>query len=287
MPDPIDLIPLDAIDAAALTRDRTAPDPEAQQELVNSISLSGLRMPVEVFELAEPSGPLRYGLISGFRRLAAFRTLHADLPDAYAAIPAFVRRPESRAGAVRQMVEENAIRAGISPWEQAMAAATAAEQGLFENVTAAVEQLYTCLGRDKRRRIRAVAQVIEELDGHLTAPETLSQRQLLRLAAALARGYGPLMRHALEESRDRQPDAQWRILLPVFAECEDPAIPDPGRSAGRRDRPRRTCDAPRHAIRVRRELTRDGWCLHFTGRDARRVLLDDVFDYIEHMFSPA
>src|SRR5919106_7042327 len=91
MTDAIHLIPLDAIDEAALTRDRAALDPVAQSELSASIAVSGLRIPIEVFELAEPDGDRRYGLISGFRRLAALRELHAAALDKerYAAIPAF------------------------------------------------------------------------------------------------------------------------------------------------------------------------------------------------------
>ena len=168
-----------------------------------------------------------------------------------------------------------------------MAAAVACEQGVFETIDAAVEALYMCLQRDKRRRVRAVAQVIEELDGHLTAPKTLKQQPLLRLAAAIARGYGPLMRHALGESRQKQPEAQWRTLLSILVEAENPDIPDPQPAAGRRSRPRRTWEAPHHAMRVRREMTPNGWCLHFTGRDATGALLDLVFDEIERMFSPA
>ncbi len=95
MPDPIQPIPTDAIDEAALARDRTAADPQALDELKQSIVASGLRMPIEVFELAEPDGPHRYGLISGFRRLAAFRALTAWGLDGYTAIPAFVRAPAS------------------------------------------------------------------------------------------------------------------------------------------------------------------------------------------------
>jgi hypothetical protein len=45
--------------------------------------------------------------------------------------------------------------------------------------------------------------------------------------------------------------------------------------------------APLHALRVRREQTPDGWCLHLTVRDATGELMDTVFDYIEHWLSPA
>ena len=234
-PTPSSPIPLDAIADDALGRDRTALDPDALDELRLSIAAPGLRMPIEVFELAEPDGPRRYGLISGFRRLAAFRALAADGLPGHATIPAFVREPASIAAAMTAMVEENAIRADVSPWEQALIAVTARDRGLFDTVEAAVDALYANLARDKRKRLRAVAHLAEELDGHLTAPETLSLRQLLRLAAAAARGYGDLMRHALTESRHSDPDSQWRLLLPILAECE---TPDP-RPAPRRRPPRR------------------------------------------------
>jgi hypothetical protein len=86
-------IPLPEIDEAALARDRTAHDAAALDELEASIAASGLRMPVEVYALAAPAGPHRYGLISGFRRLAAFRALHQSTgAERYAAIPAFPGR---------------------------------------------------------------------------------------------------------------------------------------------------------------------------------------------------
>ena len=44
---------------------------------------------------------------------------------------------------------------------------------------------------------------------------------------------------------------------------------------------------PRRGLTIRRELTRTGWSLHFTGRDATSNLLDCVFDEIERLFSPA
>jgi ParB family transcriptional regulator, chromosome partitioning protein len=286
MPDPITPIPTAAIAEDALARDRAALDATALAELRDSILAHGLRMPIEVFELADPLDGRGYGLISGFRRLAATRALAAWGLPGHDTIAAFVRAPASIAAAMTAMVEENAIRAEISPWEQALIAVTARDRGLFDTVEAAVEALYATLARDKRYRLRAIAHLGEELDGHLTAPETYPQARLLRLAAAAARGYAELMRHALAESRNREPDAQWRLLLPILAECEDATIPDPQPTAGPRACPRRTWSAPRHRIRIRRERTVDGWCLHVTGRDAHGDLIDKLFDEIEMLLGP-
>lgn len=282
----LDPLPLDAIDAHALIRDRTRADAAALAELRTSLLAHGLRMPIEVFVLADPDGPRRYGLISGYRRLSAFRALAADGLAAFTTIPAFVRTPASISEAMTAMAEENAIRADVSPWEQAALAVTARDRGIFATIDAAIDGLYTSLSRGRRSRMRTIAHLVEELDGHLTTPETLSQRRLLRLAAATARGYGELMRHALTETGNREPDSQWRLLLPILAECEDTAIPDPRPDHGPRDRPRRTFRAPTRALNVRRERTSDGWCLHFTGKDAQGGLIDDILDRIEALFKP-
>jgi ParB family chromosome partitioning protein len=291
MPDSIHLIPLAEIDANALARDRTAQDEEALFELRLSIAVNGLRMPIEVFELAEPEGELRYGLISGFRRLAAFRELSetAYEKEKYAAIPAFLREPQSIAEALVAMVEENAIRAEVSPWEQAMVAVTARDRRVFDTVEAAVDALYANLSREKRKRLRALAHLTEELAGYLTDPETLSLRQLLRLASAMTRGYGDLMRHALGESSVTDPGSQWQTLLPILVEAETGEPVEPAPRLGRGSlggRPRRMLK-PRAGLTIRREMSRDGWILRFTGREATGMLIDSVLDEIERMFSPA
>jgi ParB family chromosome partitioning protein len=287
-PAPILMIPLAAIDEGALTRDRAAHDPDALAELRASIATGGLRMPIEVFALAEPRGELAWGLISGFRRLAAVRALQATARDKapWAAIPASVRAPASIAAALAAMVEENAIRAEVSPWEQGGVAVAARDGGVFDTLDAAVEALYPSFSRQKRARIRAAALAAEELDGALTAPETLSSRQVLRLAAALTRGFGDVIRHALGEARARDPESQWRLILPILVEAETADAPDPlPVSARRPGRPRRLL-TPKYGVNIRREKSSDGWRLHFTGPEATGMLMDLVLDEIERMFGP-
>jgi ParB family chromosome partitioning protein len=281
----VHLIPLAEIDEASLTRDRTALDDEALTELRLSIAVSGLRMPIEVYELAEPRGPHRYGLISGFRRLAAVRALAETFHDKsrFAAIPAFVREPKSAEEVYVQMVEENAIRAEVSPWEQAMVAVKSARAEAYPGIDAAIEALYGNLSRQKRTRLRAIAHLADDLEGYLTAPETLSERQLLRLAPLIPLGYGDLLRAAITESGATDPEAEWRALLPVLLEAERP---EPETAPARPGRPRRVLHLAHQALTIRRELTRTGWSLHFTGRDATSILLDAVFDEIERLFSP-
>lgn len=281
-------IPLDAIDEAALTRDRAVLDEAGLHELRLSIAANGLRMPIELYELADPAPPRLYGLLSGLRRLTAFRALLAVTGhQRYRTIPAFVRSPGSLALALAAMVEENEVRAELSPWERGRVAAMAVRHEVFPTIEAAVADLFPAADRNKRARLRGLAHACDELDGWLTEPERLSQRQALRLAAACNAGLGHVIRTALEESSARDPDSQWRLIEPILLESERlPADAPPPALPGCRERPRRVL-RPRPALTIRREQTRDGWCLHFTGSLATSDFCDHIFDEIERQFAPA
>jgi len=280
-PDTLHQIPLTEIDAAALTRDREGLDATALDELKASIAASGLRMPIEVFPLTEPKPPHRYGLLSGLRRLMAFQgLLELTGQPKYATIPAFLRAPGTMAQALASMIEENEIREALSPWERGRIAYLAHRQEIFPTIEEAVAKLYPAASRQKRIRLRALAHLAEELDGHLTNPENLSQGQALRLSSALQAGSGEVIRTALEESSLDSPQAQWQILLPILTEAETPLPETPKPRPGC---PRRLA-RPRPGLTIRREQTRDGWCLHFTGREATSWMLDDVFTDIEQKF---
>lgn len=282
-------IPLEQIMEDALTRDRAELDEAALWELQKSIAANGLRMPIEVFELAEPEPPLRYGLLSGYRRLRAFHALN-ESRIRYPTIPAFLRTPQSMAECLAAMVEENEIRAEISPWERGRIACQAVREGVFGNVEEAIAKLFPAASRQKRWRIRCLAQVVEELDGSLAAPETLALRQMLRIFNACQSGLGDVIRAALDESSRRGPADQWRLIEPILFEAEnqpaDALVRNMPGLFRRPDRPRRL-SRPRSDLVIRRERTRDGYSLHFTGSLATSDLLDTVFDEIDRMFAPA
>ena len=233
-------IPIAEIDADALARDRTRHDEPAL------IELRALHRQVRPAHAdrglrprRRPTRPSPHGLISGFRRLAAFRGLYEfDRPGKIRHHPRLPPHPADLAQAMTAMVEENAIRVEISPWEQAMIAVKAARSEAYPGIDAAIAAFYGNLNRLKRTRIRAVAQVADELDGWLTAPETLSLRQLLRLAPLIARGYGDLLRATLADTRN-DPDAEWRALLPILARSRAP------RARGGRRPPRPPAPHPR------------------------------------------
>jgi ParB family chromosome partitioning protein len=291
MPDPtpaIHLIPLAEIDAAALTRDRAALDDEALGELRLSIAANGLRLPIELWPLTQPrksdSGEHRYGLISGLRRLRAFEALHALTGnERYAAIPAFLRAPADYTAALAAMVEENEVRAQLSPWERGRVAMLAHYHEVYPTIEEAVEKLYPSANRQKRARLHNIARLVHELDGFLTAPERLSERQCLRIEAALRAGFDTVIKVALTESRSEAPEAQWRLLLPILAEAE--SVPPETAAPKRPGRPRRVLQ-PKRGLTFRREMTRDGWCLHLTGPLATSDFVDEIFDEIERLFAP-
>lgn len=267
-------IPLAAIDESALPRDRGALDPEALAELRHSIARDGLRQPIEVFETT----PGRYALISGYRRLAALRALDAA-SGRFPTIPAFVRSPASLPEAVAAMVAENDLRAEIAPWDKGRIAVAARNAGLFPTLDAAIDALYPTAHGARRTRLRALAALAEDLDGLFAAPETLSQRQCLRLATACRAGFADLIRTALEESLAATPEAQWTLLQPILLEA-DQSLHD--ETPYRPGRPRRLL-RPRPGLTIRRELAPEGWTLRFTGPEATGMLMETVMDEVERM----
>ena len=272
-------IPTLEIDAAALPRDRTHLCPTALTELRLSIATHGLRTPIEVFA-TDPGSPQPYALISGFRRLTAIRALHQLTQNpTYATITATILRPKSIAEALTLMVEENDIRADLSPWEKGRIAVQARNLGHFDTIDAATIALYPNATPMRRSRLRALALLVDELDGHLTAPETQSQRQALRLAAALRAGFTDLIRTALDQSHTKTPEANWTLLQPILDEAEQ-SLKDP--TPYRPGRPRRVLRL-RAGLTVRRELAAEGWVLRFTGPEATGMLMETVLDEVERM----
>ncbi|MCB1336116.1 MAG: ParB N-terminal domain-containing protein [Maritimibacter sp.] len=266
----IHLLPLDAIDAEALPRDRSVIDAGKLAELQRAIAANGLRQPIEVF--ATGAG---YGLLSGYRRLMAFRALHELRGGDFAMIPAFLRPAEDVARAFARVIEENDIRAGLSAWERGRTLIVAEGAG-FETLDAALAALYPHADRRKRARLRQLAEVVEAFDGQIDAPELWSENRLLRLAAVLRLGWDELVREALAHAA---PGAEWEAIAPVVAEAE--ALPAPERATP--NRPRRIVRLPR-GLTIRRERNPAGYVLHITGRGATDALVGDVLDEIERLF---
>ena len=224
------LIPITEIDTEALPRDRTQLDEDAMAELTTSIATSGLRMPVEVWKLSQPTDQHRYGLISGLRRLTAHQRLATLRQNGtFTEIAAFLRTPETIPQAMADMVAENEIRSETSPWEKGATLLAATRAGIFDTLDNATQTLHASASRQKRARLRAFAEVVEDLEDAIATPERLTGRQMHRLSAALRAGLSELMHLTLRDHRraDRRRDGSHRTLFPTPLTPHTPSfLPD-------------------------------------------------------------
>lgn len=205
----VDLVPLDAIEAEKLVRDRLkGPDMELA-DLKTSIAELGLSNPIRL-EAREDG---KYELIQGFRRLSAFRELLADTGDAdrYGMIPATVSQPgDTIDDLYRKMVDENLVRKDISFAEMAMLALDYAADPLtsVDDPDKAVKVLFKSSSYSKRSHVRSFIEVMRRLNGVLAHPAALPRALGLALAAAMKEGDGVLqdIRAGLEgwENRSEQ-----------------------------------------------------------------------------------
>jgi ParB family chromosome partitioning protein len=236
----VQTVPTDGIITDELMRDRLHIDPEQMDELKNSIEAHGLRLPIELFELAEKKPGETYGLLSGWRRLHATRALFAETGEAkYGSINAFIRRVGTPANAYVAMVEENEIRADLSQYERGRIAVLAAEHGAFASLEAAVDQLFQAGSKAKRSKIRSFAELHRELGDVLAFPAALSERQGLRIVAAIRAGAGDALRHALTPGQG-DASAEWAVIEPVLTASEASLHPPARPKGGRPSTPKRS-----------------------------------------------
>lgn len=177
----IQRLPLDAIDAEHLVRDRAILTQEDLDVLAESLAQRGQQTAIEVTDL----GNGRYGLISGFRRYVALQmnALKAEKPGSILAI---VRHPEDAAEAYQAMVEENEIRAGLSFYERGRIVARATDEGVFRTDRLALAALFAAVPRARRSKIGTFVTVVRALDDVLRFPTFLTEKQGLALARRLA-----------------------------------------------------------------------------------------------------
>jgi ParB family chromosome partitioning protein len=190
---------LDEIDVDYLSRDRLprAIESEDWQALKTSLHTHGQRTPIEVAPLDTATGR-PYGLISGYRRIAALKRLYEETGDPrFSRAKAVVRRAGSLGQAFVAMVEENEIREGISFFERARVCLRGVEHGAFADVDAALNTLFGAASPAKRSKIRSFILVVDELGDMLAFPQAIGERLGLRLAGALKSGRGGSLRRAL------------------------------------------------------------------------------------------
>ena len=278
-------LPLDAITAEHLVRDRMSYTREEMDELKASILANGLRTPIEVTPLERG-----WGLISGWRRLTALHALRSERREGFETVPAIVRAPRDAGHAYVSMVEENEVRAQLTPYERGRIAVVAAGQGAFPSTDAAVASLYPAASKAKRSKIRSFALVHEELGDLLTFPTELSEKAGLRLAAALRDGFAAKLRAALGTGTGTDPASEWGLLEPILAAHEAEIRPEPGRGG----RPR-IASRPRiregqielaNGITMERVSEEDGYSIKFRGRAVDVEMMDAVMLEIKRLLEP-
>jgi ParB family chromosome partitioning protein len=214
-------LPLDAIAADHLTRDRLPVEDEEMAALRASLAAHGQRTPIEVTPLSVSStgaGALPYGLITGWRRVQALKALHAETGDPrFATVLALLRRPDSAAAAYVAMVEENEIRVGLSHYERARVAALAAARGVFPSEKAALLALFATASRPKRSRIRAFLEIYHALDGALRFPAQLPERLGLALVERVRAGERDRIVAALDAAAPETAEAELAALAALVA----------------------------------------------------------------------
>ena len=180
-----DLIPIAAVDATKLIRDRSRRvDPELD-DLKASILAVGLSNPIRVEQVAEG----RYELVQGWRRLSAYRELFAETGDErFARIPAgLMARGETIQDLYRRMVDENMVRKDISWAEMARLAQGYAEDPSVDcdDLDEAVNILFASAGPQKRSYIRRFAFLMRAMEKVLEHPEAIPRALGLEVAHRL------------------------------------------------------------------------------------------------------
>ena len=176
----VQALPLDAIKADHLVRDRLALDAAEMNALKTSLQARGQQTPIEVVDLGQGS----YGLISGWRRLNALKELQADGGEV-AHIQALIKPIDSVSDSYVAMVEENEIRANLSFYERARLAAEAAKLGVYPTAQRAVQALFASASSSKRSKIMTFLVVHDALDAALQFPAAIPERVGLALAGAI------------------------------------------------------------------------------------------------------
>ncbi len=279
-------ISIDEIGAEALTRDRMEIDEEELDELCTSIAAHGLRLPIEVFRPSNPEAAGTFALISGFRRLTAFRRLSALTGgEKYRTIPAFIRTPETIAETVVAMVEENEVRSGLSQYERGRAAAISVHEGIFPTLDAAVAALFASGSKAKRSKIRSFALVHEELGDMLAFARSLSERQCLRIATALRAGGSEELRAALDAVVIDSAEDEWAAMLPAIERAEN-GPPDPKRGGRPKAKPVTQSEGRVplvNGIEIEKTHGPGGYAIRFHGANVDSEMVDTVMEHIRYL----
>lgn len=216
----IERLPLNAVNADYLVRDRLAVDDDEMEALKASLRETGQQTAIEV--VLRENG--EYGLISGWRRLQALRDL--SLEGGADTVLAITRVHAEAAEAYRAMVEENEIRAGLSFYERGRIVACAVDAEAYPDDGAALSALFHAVPRARRSKIGSFVRLVRALDEALKFPTLLSERAGLAIAGALKDNPDLAQRltSALQEADPADAAAEQAVINRVL---KSPAKPRP------------------------------------------------------------
>ncbi|QDY70731.1 ParB/RepB/Spo0J family partition protein [Qingshengfaniella alkalisoli] len=208
-----DLIPIDAIRAEKLARDRKPGRDEELEELKLSIREVGLSNPIRV----EQDGDT-YELVQGYRRLTAYRELFEETgEEIYATIPAgLTAKGETLETLYRRMVDENMVRKDISFAEMAELARAYVQDPdtATDDIDDAVKALFGSAGRQKRSYIKHFVTLLDAIGSHLKFAPQIPRALGLQLAKRLSEedGLAPQIRHRLTASFVSTAEGELEVL---------------------------------------------------------------------------
>ncbi len=267
----IQKLPLDSVMLDHLRRDRVSLDEEALVPLMESLRARGQQVPIEVTAL----GDGRFGLISGWRRMAALKRLHAETGEArFATVLAILRNPETAGDAYLAMVEENEIRLGLSHYERARIVLRAVEAGVFPTTKIALQKLFAHGSRARRSKIGSFLGVVSALDGALRFPADLGERLGLALSQRLdaESGFAARLRAALAAAEPATAEDERLVLEAVLRPAPSAAsTPEPSRKSSQVPSADRPAQGPARPAAGREEPA-SGVVLEISGGYLKPVL---------------
>lgn len=222
-----------------LLRDRMHVDPDEMAALKASIQERGQQTPVEVVDLGDGV----FGLIAGWRRIAALKELHTETEEAkYATVLAVVKPIETVADSYVAMVEENEIRADLSFYERARLASEAARLGVYPTSKKAVQHLFASGSRARRSKINSFVRLYEVIGSYLSFPTHIPEKLGLALTKAIEADDRVIWRlsQALQLADPKTADEE-RVVLERCLKGDAPPAPSvveavPGLSIQRKGR---------------------------------------------------
>lgn len=218
-------LPLAAVDASHLVRDRLEQNADEMEALMSSLRARGQQTPIEVVAVAPRGDGTTHGLISGWRRLTALRRLYDETSDPkFAQVLARVIEPGSAEDAYVAMVEENEIRVNLSHYERARIAVRALHEGVFENQKLALQGLFANATRARRSKIGSFVTLVEALDDVLFYPTAITERLGLALVREmeLDPGFATTLRQELDLTDRPTAAVEVEVLMRVLNAAQAP-----------------------------------------------------------------